>query len=125
MVICNPQSSFDHQISSVSITNSDTLNVSIVSEPGIYFEGFLLKSVTVSGGKTVGTFKILEVTNGGPEEEKDASSSEESDDSGESDKEPNVQNGKQISAGAKYLKCAGARVWFCISIFNFSHFDVF
>ena len=108
----------------MSITNSGTLNVSIVSDPGKYFEGFLLKAVTVPGGKIVGTFKILGVGNGGPEEE-GTSSSEESDESGESgesgesDEEPNVQNGKQTKAGAKYLKCAGAKVWAMFQSPNF------
>lgn len=117
-------SPFNITISPVSITNSGTLNVSIVSDPGKYFEGFLLKAVTVPGGKIVGTFKILGVSNGGAEEE-DTSSSEESGESGESghhghhvhhghheseeSEELNVQNGKQIKAGAKYLKCAGAK----------------
>merc|ERR1711910_73314 len=49
------------QVAAVKMFNSETLNVSLISDTGEYFEGFLLKAVSIDDGKTVGTFNILKM----------------------------------------------------------------
>ena len=113
--------------------------MSLTSDHGEYFKGFLLKAVTIPGDKTVGTFKILNVVNDTSEQygtnseafneedehehdhEHEQTSSEESSEEDElehSEEEEHERSdddgvdGKDIKniSAARYLKCAGPKV---------------
>merc|ERR1712106_88308 len=76
-------SPFNITVASAEILISESLNVSLRSEQEEYFKGFILKAVTILDGKTVGTFKILDVL----EDDED------------------IKN----TSAAKYLQCAGPK----------------
>merc|ERR1711936_689463 len=106
------------QVAAVKMFNSETLNVSLISDTGEYFEGFLLKAVSIDDGKTVGTFNILNTTNAtivDAEYIEDGSSNEsnESEESNESDEsnESSIETGEEDngSDAVKYLKCSGLK----------------
>merc|ERR1711936_873200 len=109
------------QVASVKMFNSETLNVSLISDTGEYFEGFLLKAVSIDDGKTVGTFNILNTTNativdaeyiedGSSNESNESEESNESDESNES-VESSIETGEEDngSVAVKYLKCSGLK----------------
>merc|ERR1711936_395274 len=98
------------QVAAVKMFNSETLNVSLISDTGEYFEGFLLKAVSIDDGKTVGTFNILNTTNATivDAEYIEDGSSNESNESDESD-ESSIETGEEGngSVAVKHLKCSG------------------
>merc|ERR1711910_98768 len=113
------------QVAAVKMFNSETLNVSLISDTGEYFEGFLLKAVSIDDGKTVGTFNILNTTNativdaeyiedGSSNESNESEESNESDESNESVEsvesvESSIETGEEGngSVAVKHLKCSG------------------
>merc|ERR1711936_1309346 len=112
------------QVASVKMFNSETLNVSLISDTGEYFEGFLLKAVSIDDGKTVGTFNILNTTNativdaeniedGGSIESHECDESDESDESVESVEsvESSIETGGEGNGtvAVKHLKCSGLK----------------
>merc|ERR1711910_11013 len=109
------------EVASVKMFNSETLNVSLISDIGEYFEGFLLKAVSTDDGKTVGTFNILNTTNativdaeniedGGSIESHECDESDESDESVES-VESSIETGGEGNGtvAVKHLKCSGLK----------------
>merc|ERR1711936_1431198 len=100
------------QVAAVKMFNSETLNVSLISDTGEYFEGFLLKAVSIDDGKTVGTFNILNTTNAtivDAEYIEDGGSieSNESDESVETSIETVGEGNGSIAV--KHLKCSGRK----------------
>ena len=74
--------------------------MSLTSQCGSFFKGFLLKAVTVPGGKTVGCFmKIISVLEDASEDGEEAGAKT-----------------KDSKAAAKYLECAGSRVGWILSL---------
>merc|ERR1711936_891501 len=105
-------SPYSIEVASVKMFNSETLNVSLISDTGEYFEGFLLKAVSIDDGKTVGTFNILNTTNATIDDAEyiEDGSSDESNESVESD-ESSIETGEEDngSDAVKYLKCSGLK----------------
>merc|ERR1711936_909908 len=103
------------QVASVKMFNSETLNVSLISDTGEYFEGFLLKAVSIDDGKTVGTFNILNTTNATIVDAEDIEDggSIESNESVESvdSVESSIETGEEGNGtvAVKHCKCSGLK----------------
>merc|ERR1711936_525247 len=93
------------QVAAVKMFNSETLNVSLISDTGEYFEGFLLKAVSI-----VDAEYIEDGSSNESNESEESNESDESNESVESD-ESSIETGEEDngSVAVKYLKCSGLK----------------